>query len=74
MEEGHGCVPIHFTITYLFILKSPLANNDIFYSCSGAKLLLMDGVILVNFLTFIFWEMVQGILIHHSGSLMLVRL
>lgn len=43
---------------YLFILESSFADNDIFNSSSGAKLLFMHCVILVDFLTFVFWKVI----------------
>lgn len=50
---------------FLFILESPLADNDVFNSPPVSKLLLKDGIILEEILGLLFWNSVQGILVDH---------
>lgn len=53
---------------FLFILESPLADNDVFNSPSVSKLLLKDGVVLEEILGILFGNPVQGILVDHPYS------
>ena len=53
---------------FLFILESPLADNDVFNSPSVSKLLLKDGVILEEILSVLFWNSIQGIFVDHPYS------
>ena len=53
---------------FLFILESPLADNDVFNSPSVSKLLLKDGVILEEILGLLFWNSIQGVLVDHPYS------
>ena len=56
---------------YLLIFDPALADNDVFNCSTATKLLLMNRVMFVNLLTLVFWQMIQSILVNHSGSVML---
>ena len=71
LSENLGSLGYKYFWSYLFILEPSLADNDILYSSSGTKLFLMYSVILVNFLTFLFRQVVQGVLVDYPCSLML---
>jgi hypothetical protein len=54
-------------------VKSALADNDVFNGGTTAKFLLMNGVLLVDFLAMFFRQVVQGILVDHSRSVVLQK-
>lgn len=55
----------------LLVLEPPFAHDDVFNAPPVTKLLLKDGVIFKEFLGFLLWDSIQGVLIDHSYPLKL---